>query len=199
LEYKLQKIIFFYQIKVFTMKPVLALILIALSFNTHAALIFDINITSATTAVITGSGTLDEPNPLNYGYYLAFDDVFDAVSPWNPNLSSDNNMTLGGHALWTSFYGLQDNNTGFETDLYTMGLNHGEDGDVLVGTATLDLGSSSFTFSATNFSGNVYDAQSGGNIVGTWSTGSVTVSEPSIIVVFALGLVGIGFARRRQS
>jgi hypothetical protein len=35
--------------------------------------------------------------------------------------------------------------------------------------------------------------------VGTWSTGSVTVSEPSIIVVFALGLVGIGFARRRQS
>jgi hypothetical protein len=85
------------------MKPVLALILIALSFNTHAALIFDINITSATTAVITGSGTLDEPNPLNYGSYLAFDDVFDAVSPWNPNLSSDNNMTLGGHALWTSF------------------------------------------------------------------------------------------------
>jgi hypothetical protein len=51
---------------------------------------------------------------------------------------------------------------------------------------------------------NVWPASSYGMGGADWAAGyfmvrGATVSEPSIIALFALGLVGVGFARRRQS
>jgi hypothetical protein len=136
----------------------------------------------------------------NDGEYVAMQSG--AVSVWDDSGLFSSSFSLagyvGGSGGHMNFTAAEDYLLGlFGTTLYAWDYS-----GALLDSTTL-IGSNSQIYSLSYANDHVFVINSSGNQWNGYdvglSTSTSAVPEPSIIALFALGLVGIGFARRRQS
>jgi hypothetical protein len=163
--------------------------------GTTTSLTFDFEVTSGAGNIffdyVFGSEEYNEfvGSEFNDSFSLTLDGTTNiALVPGGGGVVSINNVN-------------NDSNAGFYVDNSVAGLDLQYDGltTVLTASATgLALGLHSFEFLIQDAGDNAYD--SGVFIrAGSFSDEPIQVPEPSIIALFGLGLVGVGFARRRKA
>jgi len=192
-------------------KKLLPLLLLFTGFQANAVIIDQ---TATTLDTDTGFEWLDMSytDGITYADALAGSNTFEGGGWRNASYSEVVELASNavGYDITTTFYhdALSFNGLSALTDFLgrTIGV-----GTYSLVVGNVDIGGgldrAQFGYSTTasgffrdNINDNIWDAASDPDTsVGTFLVRSSAVPEPSIIALFGLGLVGIGFARRRQS
>jgi hypothetical protein len=169
-------------------KKLLPLLFLFAGFQANAAIInLDaVNETLSSQTLMLGAGTYDVTVVgLGYG------GDYDAWNAWGKESGCDDagkNCSKG----WINNYKITALSLG--TSLFTDGIRY--ETPLLALEFAIDT---SFTLSATEYVEFYIDDSNYTDNIGGISLDISLVPEPSVIALFGLGLIGVGFARRRQS
>jgi hypothetical protein len=174
---------------------------LSISSQAQAILLLEVERISDTEGIISGSGTFTTALASSNAHVLSLESIF-ATTPGsltNDYIGSGATLGYGGGNNFESVYTVSDSST--QTDSIYLFSATPTFGDVLSGFVTVTL-TSGYTFDDIGASGTVYNGIINSTKVaaGSWIiTGEATVPEPSIIVLLATGIFGIGLFRHKQS
>ena len=177
------------------MKKIFGILLLSLiTLNANAVLMLEIERLSDTQANITGTGIFDTVLAPTNNHVLSLEEsLFATTSSGNPSILDS------GALFWASAGAYSD--VRLQDDLLYMFAAIPTANDLLSGSVSVTL-PTGWTFSGAGSSGAVYNGFDSVDrvLAGSWEiTTSESVPEPSIIALFAAGLFGLGFARRRKA
>jgi hypothetical protein len=186
--------------RLFMFKKLLPLLFLFAGFQVNAGIIYNVDLDHGAGSVF---GTIETDGTIGA---LSIGNVI------NVNLSMQSSLIGGGNLQTFSSFGTDGSLfTASSTDLNFDFINNTNGWFTIVWF--LDTVSNTTNYWCLNGSAGSCDGNNSASSLGYGAQGrdntiagittiastAVTVPEPSIIALFALGLVGIGFARRRQS
>jgi hypothetical protein len=175
--------------------------------SSQATVLLQIVRVSDTQGVLTGSGTVDPgPVPGNANILTLLDPFATFTETTGVCVNSATTGTLLNGAIGCGSQQPPSGNAVPGSGLPTLDIRGASNmtvGFVLgTGSVTFDL-LNGFTFDSIGTTGSVHwGFQVAGPVVGTWeivSGETITVAEPGMVALFAIGLAGLGFARRKRS
>jgi hypothetical protein len=188
-------------------KKLLPLLFLFTGFQVNAAII-QVDVIDTTNVVLSLSGTLNGPIPPG-ALGILFIDTPVPISTSSSASFITGDAMIGALSIYKIYSGYS--NPPYGGSLQVRGSANGNDpfsvGDILSGVAEVtfisDHGMTQSMFDGSGvgiYWGSLPSSSTYGTLQGyATSYDSNAVPEPSTIALFGLGLVGIGFARRRQS